>query len=59
MRYIITAHTAGQEWSEKKMSKYKSKKVVYDGMPELWDITKNIEDQINKAFENEGAKNAG
>lgn len=41
------------------MSKYKSKKVVYDGMPELWDITKNIEDQINKAFENEGAKNAG
>lgn len=30
---------------------------IFGDMPELWDITKNIEDQINKAFEKEGAKN--
>ncbi len=26
---------------------------IFGDMPELWDITKNIENQINKAFEKE------
>lgn len=30
---------------------------IFGDMPELWDITKNIENQINKAFEKEGDTN--